>query len=150
MSKAILFDFNGVLVNDEPLHCEALIHTLAEYGIDLDRDTYYRDYLGFDDRECFRYSFSGANRPSDAASIADATERKNAAWERLVKASMPMVPGALDFVRRVRVTARGKTPHVPRSLGGVPWFPPLNPLFDRSPVPAHGRPQQPQFSEHIG
>ena len=99
MSRAILFDFNGVLVNDEPLHCEALIHTLAEYGIDLDRDTYYRDYLGFDDRECFRYSFSGANRPSDAASIADATERKNAAWERLVKASMPMVPGALDFVR---------------------------------------------------
>lgn len=99
MPSVILFDFNGVIVNDEPLHCEALIHTLAEYGIDLDRDTYYRDYLGFDDRECFRYSFTQANRPADAASIADATERKNAAWERLVKASMPMVPGAADFVR---------------------------------------------------
>lgn len=99
MTKAILFDFNGVLINDEPLHCEALIHTLAEYGIDLDRDTYYRDYLGFDDRECFRYAFTQANRPSDAASIADATERKNAAWERLVKADMTMVPGASDFVR---------------------------------------------------
>ena len=99
MPSVILFDFNGVLINDEPLHCEALIHTLAEYGIDLDRDTYYRDYLGFDDRECFRYSFTQANRPSDAASIADATERKNAAWERLVKANMPMVPGATDFVR---------------------------------------------------
>ena len=58
MTKAILFDFNGVLINDEPLHCEALIHTLAEFGIDLDRDTYYREYLGFDDRECFRYSFT--------------------------------------------------------------------------------------------
>ena len=99
MPSVILFDFNGVLINDEPLHCEALIHTLAEYGIDLDRDTYYRDYLGFDDRECFRYSFTQANRPSDAGSIADATERKNAAWERLVKVSMPMVPGAPDFVR---------------------------------------------------
>ena len=98
MAKTILFDFNGVLVNDEPLHCEALIHTLAEYGIDLDRDTYYRDYLGFDDRECFRYSFTQSNRPSDAGTIADATERKNAAWERLVKANMPMVPGAADFV----------------------------------------------------
>jgi HAD superfamily hydrolase (TIGR01509 family) len=99
MTKAILFDFNGVLINDEPLHCAALIHTLAEFGIDLDRDTYYRDYLGFDDRECFRYSFTQANRPADAASIADATERKNAAWERLVRASMPMVPGAIDFVQ---------------------------------------------------
>ncbi|MBP2647592.1 MAG: haloacid dehalogenase, partial [Gemmatimonadetes bacterium] len=62
MPSAILFDFNGVLINDEPLHCEALIHTLAAFGIDLDRDTYYREYLGFDDRECFRYAFTGANR----------------------------------------------------------------------------------------
>lgn len=99
MPRAILFDFNGVLVDDEPLHCEALIHTLAEYGIDVDRDTYYRDYLGFDDRECFRYSFTQANRPADGASIAEATERKNAAWERLIRASMPMVPGAAEFVR---------------------------------------------------
>ena len=98
MAKTILFDFNGVLVNDEPLHCEALIHTLAEYGVDLDRDTYYRDYLGFDDRECFRYSFTQANRPSDPASIAEATGRKNVMWERLVKRHMPMVPGASEFV----------------------------------------------------
>jgi beta-phosphoglucomutase len=99
MTKAILFDFNGVLINDEPLHCEALIHTLAEYGIDLDRNTYYRDYLGFDDRECFRYAFTQSNRPADDASIADATERKNATWERLLRAGIPMVPGAADFVR---------------------------------------------------
>ena len=100
MPKAILFDFNGVLIDDEPLHCEALIHTLAEYGINLDRDTYYREYLGFDDRECFRCSFTRFNRPSDPASIADATERKNAVYQRLLRDSMPMVPGASDFVRR--------------------------------------------------
>ena len=99
MTSAILFDFNGVLINDEPLHCEALIHTLAALGIDVDRDTYYREYLGFDDRECFRYSFTRANRPVDAASIADATERKHAAYDRLLRHSMPMVPGATDFVR---------------------------------------------------
>lgn len=99
MPSAILFDFNGVIINDEPLHCEALIHTLAEYGIDLDRETYYREYLGFDDRECFRFTFTRFARPSDPASIADATERKNAAWERLVKANMALVPGAVDFVQ---------------------------------------------------
>lgn len=99
MTKAILFDFNGVLINDEPLHCEALIRTLAALGIDLDRDTYYREYLGFDDRECFRYSFTRANRPADPARIADAIERKSATWERLLRDGMPMVPGASDFVR---------------------------------------------------
>ena len=29
-ATGILFDFNGVIVNDEPQHCEALIATLAE------------------------------------------------------------------------------------------------------------------------
>jgi beta-phosphoglucomutase-like phosphatase (HAD superfamily) len=32
MSSAILFDFNGVIIDDEPQHCDALIATLAEYG----------------------------------------------------------------------------------------------------------------------
>ena len=32
MTAAILFDFNGVIVDDEPQHCDALIATLAEYG----------------------------------------------------------------------------------------------------------------------
>lgn len=96
---AILFDFNGVLVNDEPLHCEALIHTFAEFGLELDRDTYYREYLGFDDRECFRYGFGQAGRPTDPDSIADATERKNAYYGRRMRAGVPMVPGAIEFVR---------------------------------------------------
>jgi len=43
MTAAILFDFNGVIVDDEPQHCDALIATLAEYGYGLDRDSYYRD-----------------------------------------------------------------------------------------------------------
>ena len=58
MPSAILFDFNGVIIDDEPQHCEALIATLAEYGYALDRETYYREYLGFDDRECFRFTFA--------------------------------------------------------------------------------------------
>src|SRR5919201_564086 len=63
---AILFDFNGVIVNDEPQHCDALIATLAEYGIELDRERYYQEYLGFDDRECFRFTFTRHVRAAEA------------------------------------------------------------------------------------
>jgi HAD superfamily hydrolase (TIGR01509 family) len=97
---AILFDFNGVIVNDEPQHCDALIATLAEYGIALDRATYYRHYLGFDDRECFRFTFANAGRPADDASIADAIERKAAYYERAIRRAMQLVPGAVEFVTR--------------------------------------------------
>lgn len=98
MSSAILFDFNGVLIDDEPQHCDALIATLAEYGVELDRERYYREYLGFDDRECFRFTFERVGRPLDDRTMAEAIERKSAHYERALRASMRLVPGASDFV----------------------------------------------------
>ncbi|HET6578062.1 MAG TPA: HAD family phosphatase [Gemmatimonadales bacterium] len=105
MSSAILFDFNGVIIDDEPQHCDALIATLAEYGHTLDRDTYYRDYLGFDDRECFRFAFGQAGRPLDETALGEAIERKNAHYERAVRASMRLVPGAADFIESAALDA---------------------------------------------
>lgn len=99
MTRAILFDFNGVLINDEPQHCEALIAALAEYGYGLDRDTYYRDYLGFDDRECFRFTFERMGKRYGGATLAEAIECKADYYERAIRASMTLVPGAADFVR---------------------------------------------------
>ncbi len=99
MSRAILFDFNGVIIDDEPLHCDALIATLATYGYTLDRERYYREYLGFDDRECFRYTFERLGWPADEQRLRQAIERKAALYERAVRASMELVPGAAEFVR---------------------------------------------------
>jgi len=98
MTAAILFDFNGVIVDDEPQHCEALIATLGEYGYPLDRDTYYREYLGFDDRECFRYSFARSGRAVDEPALLEAIERKHGHYERAIRASMRLVPGATEFI----------------------------------------------------
>jgi beta-phosphoglucomutase len=98
MTAAILFDFNGVIIDDEPQHCDALIATLAEYGCTLDRDTYYADYMGFDDRECFRFTFRQMGHETDNGVIAAAVERKHAHYERAIRDSMRLVPGAGEFV----------------------------------------------------
>src|SRR3954468_2241544 len=81
MTAGILFDFNGVIVDDEPQHCDALIATLDEYGYALDRETYYREYLGFDDRECFRFTFGRMGRSTDEPVLLEAIERKNHHYE---------------------------------------------------------------------
>ena len=94
MTAAILFDFNGVIIDDEPQHCDALIATLREYGYALDRETYYREYLGFDDRECFRFTFARMGRGVDEPALLEAIERKNRHYERAVRSSMRLVPGA--------------------------------------------------------
>jgi HAD superfamily hydrolase (TIGR01509 family) len=98
MGSAILFDFNGVIIDDEPQHCDALIATLAEYGYPLDREAYYRDYLGFDDRECFRFTFARNGEPVDDARISKAIARKNEHYLHAIRAAMRLVPGAADFV----------------------------------------------------
>src|SRR5215471_11888401 len=49
MTTAVLFDFNGVLVDDEDVHFEAFRRTLAVLGITI-RHEIYRRYLGYDDR----------------------------------------------------------------------------------------------------
>lgn len=100
MPKAILFDFNGVIVNDEPQHCDALIATLATYDYPLDRDGYYRDYLGFDDRECFRFTFQRMGRPLTSALLHEAIERKAVRYEAAIRASMELVPGSANFIRQ--------------------------------------------------
>jgi HAD superfamily hydrolase (TIGR01509 family) len=98
MTSGILFDFNGVIVDDESQHCDSLIATLAGYGCTLDRDTYYREYLGFDDRECFRFTFERMGRPADEATLREAVARKHAEYDRSIRASMRLVPGAVDFI----------------------------------------------------
>lgn len=97
--RGILFDFNGVIIDDEPQHCEALIATLATYGYGLDREGYYREYLGFDDRECFRFTFQRMGVEATPERITEAIERKAVLYERAIRASMQLVPGSSDFIR---------------------------------------------------
>jgi HAD superfamily hydrolase (TIGR01509 family) len=100
MARAILFDFNGVIVNDEPQHCDALIAALETYGYTLGRPEYYRHYLGFDDRECFRFTFERMGLRADDALLQEAIGRKAELYERAIRSSLELVPGSVDFVRQ--------------------------------------------------
>ena len=51
--RALVFDFNGVLVDDEPIHLRMFQRALEPEGIVLRDDAYYERFLGFDDRGCF-------------------------------------------------------------------------------------------------
>lgn len=98
MTSGILFDFNGVIIDDESQHCDALVATLADYGYDLSRDVYYQEYLGFDDRECFRFTFERMGLPRDEGSLQQAVARKHSVYEQAIRGSLRLVPGAVDFV----------------------------------------------------
>jgi HAD superfamily hydrolase (TIGR01509 family) len=48
--EAILFDFDGVLVDSEPVHCECWQEILRPYGLKLDWKTYCEHGIGAADR----------------------------------------------------------------------------------------------------
>ncbi|WP_368886567.1 HAD hydrolase-like protein, partial [Klebsiella pneumoniae] len=45
--EAIVFDFDGVIADSEPLHLRAYQQALADAGVDLTADEYYGQYLGY-------------------------------------------------------------------------------------------------------
>jgi beta-phosphoglucomutase len=50
-SRGVIFDFDGVLIDSEPLHVRAFQEVLAAYGRTLTEEEYYASYIVYSDRE---------------------------------------------------------------------------------------------------
>ena len=57
MLSAIIFDFDGIIVDSEPLHFQAFNQLLAPEGKEISWEEYCQVYIGFDDRDVFRHAF---------------------------------------------------------------------------------------------
>lgn len=99
---AVLFDFDGVIVNSEPFHCAATRAVMAEHGVVLTESEYYEQLIGFDDRGGFRHIFTRAGLPFTDATCRDVVAAKNRIVLDLVKqGSMAALPGAVEFIRNL-------------------------------------------------
>lgn len=56
-AAAVVFDFDGTLVDTEPVHYRAFRDTLRPHGIRLTWEDYLARYVGLDDRDVFRLAF---------------------------------------------------------------------------------------------
>jgi len=96
---AIIFDFDGVIADTEPLHFAGFRQTLAEIGISLTESDYYANYLGYDDRGCFIAALTAHQHPTDPTSLAQLMQRKAHAYLESVKGHLVIFPGVREFVR---------------------------------------------------
>src|SRR2546423_14701480 len=99
MTEALLFDYNGVITDDEEQHRATFADLLAEAGIALSRDQYYADYLGCDDRTSFVQAFRDAGKPLDPATLEVLVARKSQAYARLTGTGPVPAPRAPAVVR---------------------------------------------------
>lgn len=96
---AVIFDFDGVIADTEPLHFAGFRRTLAEVGITLNESDYYANYLGYDDRGCFVTALEAHGQPSNPAVIARLMERKAQAYLQSIREDLIVFPGVREFVQ---------------------------------------------------
>jgi HAD superfamily hydrolase (TIGR01509 family) len=100
MLRAIVFDFDGVIANSEPLHFRGYRDVLAGAGVTLTESDYYASYLGFDDVGAFEAIGARYGAAWGRQDIADLVARKAARLEELERDVSVLFPGAADAIRR--------------------------------------------------
>ena len=77
MIRALIFDFNGVLADDDPIHMEALRQVTQEEGLSFTEEEYLDKYLPLNDWDCFKTLFAERARPLPPAQLDDLIRRKS-------------------------------------------------------------------------
>jgi len=104
MLDAAIFDFDGIIVDTEPLHYKAFQEILVPLGMGYSWEEYLERYMGFDDRDAFRESFSAAGRPLSAAELKTLMDGKAEAFLRIVSVGVAPYPGVVELIRSISGT----------------------------------------------
>jgi beta-phosphoglucomutase len=98
--EAIVFDFDGVIANSEPLHFRAYERVLAREGVVLSERDYFARYLGFDDVGAFEAIARDRGLTWTRDEVAALVARKAIELESLERDVSVLFPGAADAITR--------------------------------------------------
>jgi len=99
---AILFDFDGVLLDSEPLHYACWAEVLAPFGVNLAWDTYCERYIGIDDRDMLRSIAAAAQPPLDWEVLFAQYPKKKALFEHRIE-NPPFLPALHGLLRALQI-----------------------------------------------
>lgn len=99
MIKAVLMDWNGVVIDDEQVQCEAYREVMKPYGIDLTDEDYYAR-MGMNDRVFVRSVFEAAGKEISEDEIDSVAGAKTARWRESVQQSVPLFEGVENFIKK--------------------------------------------------
>jgi HAD superfamily hydrolase (TIGR01509 family) len=102
--KAVLFDFNGIIINDEPLHEKLVNQLLIEENLRPKPGEFRQTCLGRSDRACLNLILNNRGRVLNEAQMDQLILRKAKAYERELERleTLPIYPGLADFIFHLR------------------------------------------------
>ena len=98
---AIVFDFDGVLIDSEPIHLASYQEVLSSLGVTLTREEYYATLLGYSDEEVFRRVGAQHGWALDAGQIDALIAQKSVIFDDAIASRSVLYPGATECVERL-------------------------------------------------
>jgi len=105
--EAVVFDFDGILVDTEPMHYEAFRKVLDPRGMGFTWKEYVEIYMGYDDRDAFREAFRSKGAAIGSADLAELVAAKSRAFQDGLRNGVAAYPGA---VRTIESLHKGGLP----------------------------------------
>lgn len=106
MLKAVVFDFDGIIVDSEPLHYKAFQKVLEPLGAGFSWEEYIDKYMGFDDRDAFREAFRSSALPLSDVKLAEIIELKASLFHEVASEGVSSYPGVIQLIKSIS----GSTP----------------------------------------
>src|SRR5215217_5604093 len=98
MIKAIFFDFNGVIIDDEPIQMKAYQEVLRGHEIAVTEELYF-GALGMDDKTFVQSMFDKARKPLTGPVLENVLGAKTDLHRQMIEDELPLFPGVLTFLK---------------------------------------------------
>ena len=102
--KAVLFDFNGVIINDEPLHQQLIDRILISENLRPQPEEFWKVCLGRSDRACLFDLLSRRGRVVSEKHLLQLVKHKVQAYQHELEKleNLPIYPGLEDLIFQLR------------------------------------------------
>ncbi len=99
MIRAILMDFNGVIINDERIQMKLYQDIFKAEGFEMTEDEYLA-CTGMDDETFIKHHFKRAKQKISKSEINELRSKKSEAWRKIIDKEMPLCEGVENFVKK--------------------------------------------------
>lgn len=98
MIKAVIFDFDGIIVDSERLHWAAFCKVLAPLGKTISWPEYVKTFIGFDDRDAFRHAVPNLG----TGELQILITKKASAFQKLIESDgAAALPGSVALIKHL-------------------------------------------------
>ncbi|AJE03051.1 HAD family hydrolase [Geobacter pickeringii] len=104
MLSSVIFDFDGIIVDTEPLHYRAFQAVLEPLGLGYPWEEYVNRYMGYDDRDAFREAYRVHGRVLAPHELERLITDKAAAFQEIIADGVPPYPGVVELIGNIRGT----------------------------------------------